>query len=696
MRTIALIATSPLWVPVYLVAGLCGLCTDGLVYVIEERLGRNVNLGLLGRIALALPSLLLFPALSTVEVSGQFLLSAGRWPRHLLIDGLLTAVFGVSVGMALAWTGYGTWIGLAAGLLMALWLVAGNTLPSLAWLSKGLTALAVAVTAGVASLLWAVSEVENVTLALLPVGPAVALLAALALTVRWVLVRKQSREYFFVGSEPTGLLGNALALLRGALTVLLMPAWFPVLAGTWLVNRIFGDLILPDINHRLDHGGVTEVARTSRFSSYIGLRYMKGKRDQRFVSVITVLSIVAVMMGVWTLTVVLSVMSGFEVDLRDKILGTNSHVVALNYVGTFPDYREKMETIETVDGVVASTPFIYTELMVKHNDQVTGAIFKGIDQQTVGDVTAVVTSIKKGPEGLMASEEEKQAILDGLDDPIVMPDHLIIPDPDQELPGALIGEEMATALRVVPGDVLLVTSPFGEPGPFGALVTTVRKFRVKAIFYSGMYEYDAKFVYVSIPSAQEFLKFDDEVTGIEVVVDDLYGADRIARDMEEALAYPFWTRDWMKMNKNLFEALKLEKRVMAVILSFIYVGAALNIIVVLIMVVMEKQKEIAILRAMGAAKDQIMKAFMIEGLIIGFVGTTVGTVLGYATCLALARYRLVPLNTDVYYLDTLPVDMDPWTFVGVALFAIVVSILATLYPAWNAAQLDPVEGLRYE
>jgi len=211
-----------------------------------------------------------------------------------------------------------------------------------------------------------------------------------------------------------------------------------------------------------------------------------------------------------------------------------------------------------------------------------------------------------------------------------------------------------------------------------------------------MYEYDTKFLYVSIPEAQAFLKFGDEVTGLEVVVDDLYAADRIAREIEGELRYPFWTRDWMAMNRNLFAALKLEKVVMAIILSFIYVGAALNIIVVLIMVVMEKQKEIAILRAMGASRTQILKAFMIEGLIIGFVGTTLGTILGYATCLALDRYRFIPLDTDVYYLDTLPVAMSPWTFVMVAAFAITVSFLATLYPAWWAAKLDPVEGLRYE
>ena len=402
-------------------------------------------------------------------------------------------------------------------------------------------------------------------------------------------------------------------------------------------------------------------------------------------------------MGVWTLTVVLSVMSGFELDLRDKILGTNAHVVVLNYTGTFPDYGEIREKTAAVDGVEAVTPFVYTELMVKHDSHVTGAILKGVDPATVGDVTDLVGSLKHGPDGLLPDDlQVKQDLLDAIDEPLPAPEDRVFVDPDLDVPGIVIGEEMAAVLSARVGDVVLVTSPFGEPGPFGTMVTTMQKFRVKSVFYSGMYEYDTKFLYVSIPAAQSFLRFDDEVTGIEVVVEDLYAADEVAERIETELRYPYWTRDWMAMNRNLFAALKLEKVVMAIILSFIYVGAALNIIVVLIMVVMEKQKEIAILRAMGASRTQILKAFMIEGLIIGFVGTTLGTILGYATCLALDRYRFIPLDTDVYYLDTLPVAMSPWTFVMVAAFAITVSFLATLYPAWWAAKLDPVEGLRYE
>jgi len=526
--------------------------------------------------------------------------------------------------------------------------------------------------------------------------PAGAAALSLLVTLLMVVLRRPLQRHLYEPWEPNSLAGNVLALVLGTVAVVLLPLWLPVLASSWLVERMFGQMMLQDMLHRWRSGGLLSIARPNRFSSFVGLRYMKGKRDQRFVSVITVLSILAVTMGVWTLTVVLSVMTGFEVDLRDKILGTNSHVVVLNYSGTFTDYRQTMQTIEGVDRVEACTPFVYTELMVKHNDHVTGAILKGVDLETVGDVTSLVESIDRGPDGELQTDDERQALLDGIDAPWPRPEGRVIDDPQAELPGILIGEEMAMVLRATVGDIVLVTSPFGEPGPFGTMVTTMQKFRVKGIFYSGMYEYDTKFLYVSIPAAQSFLKFDDEVTGVEVVVDDLYRADDVADEVEDTLGYPFWSRDWMAMNRNLFAALQLEKVVMAVILSFIYVGAALNIIVVLIMVVMEKQKEIAILRAMGTTRPQLMKAFMIEGLIIGFVGTTIGTVLGYATCFALDRYRFIPLDTDVYYLDTLPVVINPWTFLGVAAFAVTISFLATLYPSWYAAELDPVEGLRYE
>ena len=694
---ILLVVASPLWVPIYLLVGLCGLCTDGLLFMIEGYLGRSIRAGWPLRLGLSLPSLALFPAASTVETTGLFLLAAGRWPLVLILDGLILATFGLAAGRLSPFPISPTIVALVAAALMVVWLTAGNLAARWCWLHKGLTLTATAALGGFALMVqlrvdeWFVVGMPELWI------PIVSASAALLVAGAFVVFRRRLTDILYDPWEPHGVAGNFLALVRGMVAVALFPVWFPVMACSWLLERIYGEMMLPDFGHRAVTGDFTTILRSSRFSSFIGLRYMKGKRDQRFVSVITVLSILAVTMGVWTLTVVLSVMSGFELDLRDKILGTNAHVVVLSYAGTFPDYDEVREKTAEVDGVEAVTPFVYTELMVKHDDHVTGAILKGVDPQTVGGVTDLVNSLKHGPDGLLPDDPSlKQALLEAIDEPLPAREDRVFVDPDLDIPGIVIGEEMAAVLAARVGDVVLVTSPFGEPGPFGTMVTTMQKFRVKSVFYSGMYEYDTKFLYVSIPAAQSFLKFGDEVTGLEVVVDDLYAADRIAREIEKDLRYPFWTRDWMAMNRNLFAALKLEKVVMAIILSFIYVGAALNIIVVLIMVVMEKQKEIAILRAMGASRTQILKAFMIEGLIIGFVGTTLGTLLGYATCLALDRYRFIPLDTDVYYLDTLPVAMSPWTFVIVAAFAITVSFLATLYPAWWAAKLDPVEGLRYE
>ncbi len=698
LTTIALVVLAPVWVPVYLLAGLCGLCTDGLLFQLEGYLRRPLNVGRFGRIVIALPSLVLFPALSTVDVTGLFLLSAGRWPLFLVVDGLLVAAAGFVAWACGTWLpGSAFWLLCGFTLAQAIWLTLVNTLlQRLAWLLKALTVIGSSTAVGMALSLWLFGRGTDLPASWLLIIPAVGAGVGIGVALLLVAVRKPFQRSLFDAWEPSSVLGNVVALIRGSLSVLLLPVWFPVLAFTWLVDRIFGRMLLPDMAHRVRKGGLLSMARPNRFSSFVGLRYMKGKRDQRFVSVITVLSILAVAMGVWTLTVVLSVMSGFEVDLRNKILGTNSHVVVLNYVGTFPDYQDAMDKLAEVDDVVAVTPFVYTELMVKHNDHVTGAIFKGVDPETVGDVTDLVSTLKKGPNGTLTELADKQALLASIDDPIPQAQDRYIADPEADLPGIFIGEEMSLVLRAAVGDIVLVTSPFGEPGPFGTMVTTMQKFRVKGIFYSGMYEYDTKFLYVSIPAAQRFLRFDDEVTGLEIIVDDLYAADDVARSVERELGYPFWARDWMAMNRNLFAALKLEKVVMAVILSFIYVGAALNIIVVLIMVVMEKQKEIAILRAMGSTKTQLMKAFMIEGLIIGFVGTTIGTVLGFATCLALDRFRFIPLDTDVYYLDSLPVAISPWTFLWVAAFAITISFLATLYPSWYGAELDPVEGLRYE
>jgi lipoprotein-releasing system permease protein len=224
----------------------------------------------------------------------------------------------------------------------------------------------------------------------------------------------------------------------------------------------------------------------------------------------------------------------------------------------------------------------------------------------------------------------------------------------------------------------------------------MKKFRVAGIFDSGMFEYDTGLAFISLKNAQNFFNMGDKVTGIEIKVDDIYRADKIAQDIQKLLGIPYWVRDWMVMNKTLFSALKLEKVVMFVILTLIVLVAAFNIISTLIMVVMEKGKDIAILKSMGATKKSIMKIFMLEGLIIGLTGTIIGVIGGYLVCHLLETYHFIKLPSDVYYLDTLPVKMKVGDFLGVAFAAITISFLATLYPSWNAARLNPVEAIRYE
>ncbi|MGD2127169.1 MAG: lipoprotein-releasing ABC transporter permease subunit [Desulfobacteraceae bacterium] len=406
------------------------------------------------------------------------------------------------------------------------------------------------------------------------------------------------------------------------------------------------------------------------FELFLGIRYLKAKRKQAFISVITVISVIGVMVGVMALIVVLSVMNGFREDLMSKILGVNSHLIILSHEGAFTEYEKAAKEANRVEGVIATTPFVYSQVMVNSLGNVSGAILRGLDTQTAGKVISIEPMIKRGPLSSLATTH------DGL-------------------PAIITGSELSRQLGIQPGDVLTVVSPLGKLTPLGR-VPQSRKYKVTAFFDSGMYEYDSSMVYVSLKEAQDFLGMGNRVTGIEVKVTDIYQADRIGESIASKLGYPYWTKDWKVMNRSLVSALRLEKLTMFVILTMIVLVGALNIISTLVMVVMEKNRDVAILRAMGATARSIMAIFMFQGLLVGVLGTLSGLLSGLGLCHILAKYKFIKLPSDIYYISTLPVRVEMWDVVFVTVAAVVISFLATIYPSWHASRLSPVEALRYE
>ncbi|MBX3130186.1 MAG: ABC transporter permease [Polyangiaceae bacterium] len=508
----------------------------------------------------------------------------------------------------------------------------------------------------------------------------------------------------FVGVLALGTWAAKLPEPRGSSFIL----WHQVvrvgaaLSATGFVIGFMG-LALPWLLDRIERGG---------FVAFVSVRHVRASKSG-FLTVISFLSIAGVGVSAFALCAVVSIMGGFGADLKRKILGNNAHLkVEATSHGGFEEWQTLLSDVRTVPGVVAATPVVSGEAMASSTSNRAGTLIRGIDADTIGSVIDLVKNIDTGKfEYLM----EPKALTELPPDTVIgmgrggekfMKGPKLRPfgsglDPDVEkatepvYPGIIIGRELAKTLHLYVGDEVTLVSPLGDLGPMGVLPRT-RRFRVAAIFYSGMYEYDSSHAYIKMDVAQEFLDLGPRVTGIEVRVVDPERVEEVtealaARVTDDALR----VRDWKELNKNLFSALKLEKIATFIILSIAIAVASFCIICTLLLMVTEKSKEIAIMKALGASDRAILRVFMTEGIIIGGIGTVFGVVTGLITVLGLLWFG-VRLDPNVYYVDRLPISVDPVDYTLVAISAFAITTLATIYPALAASRLRPVDGIRYE
>ncbi|MFQ6003035.1 MAG: lipoprotein-releasing ABC transporter permease subunit [Candidatus Zixiibacteriota bacterium] len=407
------------------------------------------------------------------------------------------------------------------------------------------------------------------------------------------------------------------------------------------------------------------------YEFFIAKRYLKSRRKTKFVSVITIISVGGVLIGVAALNFVLSMMNGFEKEVRSRIIGTTAHVsVFAAYAEGIENYQELLPQIKQTKHVEEVAPFIYYKAAIASKEGSDGIVVRGIDPEKEKLVTDIERNLKWGSLNLEAEEDES--------------------------PGILLGATLADRLGVEIGDKVVLFSLKEGSLTTGWSTPKASKLKVRGIFETGMYEYDASLAYISLSTAQKLFNLDNKVTGLHLKLDDLYKAEKVAKDLELKLGYHYYAMDWMHMHKNLFSWMALEKYAMFIVLSLIVAVAAFNIISTLIMVVIEKRKEIGILKSMGATNTSIMKIFMFEGLVVGVVGTVLGSGLGYVLCWIQNTFNLISLPAEIYFISSLPVDMRVLDFAIVASAAIALTFLATIYPAKRASQLTPVEAIRYE
>jgi lipoprotein-releasing system permease protein len=410
------------------------------------------------------------------------------------------------------------------------------------------------------------------------------------------------------------------------------------------------------------------------FEWMLARRYLRARRKEGFISVIAGFSFAGIMLGVATLIIVMAVMNGFRNELFEKILGLNGHIVVHKIGDPFNDYTEAARRIAAVPGVKSAMPLIEGQAMISSSVQTLGGLVRGLSEGGLKSLPLVADNVRYGT-------------LDGFD--------------GQE--GIALGMRLANSLRVNVGDSVTLVSPRGASTPFGT-APRIKRYNVAAIFELGMSEYDKTMVFMPLTEAQRYFSRPDQVDVLEVVVEHPERIGQMLRPMQEVAGPTLHLTDWRKRNETFFTVLEVERNVMFIILSLIVLVAALNIISGLMMLVKDKGRDIAILRTMGATKGAIMRVFLITGASIGVVGTIAGLVLGIVFCWRIDEIRQLVqrltgttlMDPTVYYLTRLPADIDVHETASIVMMALVLSVLATLYPSWRASRLDPVEALRYE